>query len=188
MTPIHPDVTTTADLDEALAAEALPPLPKKQGKPIFQDSWEAEAFAIGNILVKEGLVSCKQWMDLMAGAIQSAQAAGDPDRGDTYYHHWCTALESLCFQMEWVSPDAYDRLVGLWAQAIANTPHGVPLSIENAEIHGHGHSHSHGHSHNHEHAHEHAHTHQHAHHGSTPPDHYWTPIHVTRLKPQSSET
>jgi nitrile hydratase accessory protein len=176
MTPTHPDVTTTVDLDQSMAAEALPPLPKKRGEPVFQDSWEAEAFAMGNILVKEGLITSRQWMDLMAGAIQSAHASGDPDQGDTYYHHWCTALESFCFQMKWVSPDAYDSLVDRWAQAIAKTPHGVPLAIENADLHGHEHAHvpEHGHLHAH-------------HHGSTPPEHYWSPIHVTRLKPQPNE-
>ncbi|MFO0007214.1 MAG: hypothetical protein ACK559_39480, partial [bacterium] len=65
MTPTHPDVTTTVDLDQSMAAEALPPLPKKRGEPVFQDSWEAEAFAMGNILVKEGLITSRQWMDLM---------------------------------------------------------------------------------------------------------------------------
>ena len=84
---MNPDVTTTADLDQALKAEPLPVLAKNRGEPVFRDSWEAEAFAIGNILVKDERLSCRQWMDLMAAAIQTAQAAGDPDQGDTYYHH-----------------------------------------------------------------------------------------------------
>lgn len=177
MVAANPDVTTSAAVEAAIQAEALPPLPRKRGQPVFHDSWEAEAYAMGNILVKEGRVSSREWMDLMAGAIRQAQAAGDPDAGDTYYLHWCSALESLCFQMGLISPEAYQELLELWAQAIANTPHGVALAIENAATncqpsahsHGHGHSHSHGHG------------------TEEPPAHYWTPIHVTQLKASRSD-
>lgn len=175
---MNPDVTITADLDQALKQEPLPVLPKNRGEPVFRDSWEAEAFAIGNILVKEKRLSCKQWMDLMANAIQRAQAEGDPDEGDTYYNHWCAALESFCFQMEWITPADYDELVDRWALAIAHTPHGVPLSLDNAAHHdAHEHpGHSHGgadHSHHHHHGEEPA---------AEPPEGYWNPIHITRLK------
>lgn len=190
----NPDVTTRADVGEALQAEAIQPLPRKRGEPVFQNSWEAEAYAIGNLLVKEGLISCRQWMDLMASAIQRAQTAGDPDHGDTYYNHWCAALESFCFQMQWISQHDYQNLLSLWAEAIANTPHGVPLTIENAfrasQPHSaqrdgdHGHHHGHDHGHHHAHGHDHGHGHSHSHQaGAAPPEHYWTPLHVTRLNP-----
>lgn len=179
---MNPDVTTTADLDQALKDEPLPVLPKNRGEPVFRDSWEAEAFAIGNILVKENRLSCKEWMNLMANAIQSAQVAGDPDEGDTYYHHWCAALESFCFQMEWITPAAYEELVQLWALAIAHTPHGVPLSLANAsqgDTH-HVPGHSHGdHDHSHHHGHE-------VERLEEPPEGYWKPIHITRLREAES--
>jgi nitrile hydratase accessory protein len=189
---MNPDVTTTADLDQALKAEPLPVLAKNRGEPVFRDSWEAEAFAIGNILVKDERLSCMQWMDLMAAAIQTAQAAGDPDQGDTYYHHWCSALESFCFQMDWISPAAYNELVDLWALAIANTPHGVSLSLENASQadpqgpghHHYGHDHDHGHHHGHDHRHHQpgSPVHHHDPSAQAPPEGYWEPIHISRLK------
>ena len=185
---MNPDVTTTADLDQALKAEPLPVLAKNRGEPVFRDSWEAEAFAIGNILVKDERLSCRQWMDLMAAAIQTAQAAGDPDQGDTYYHHWCSALESFCFQMDWISPAAYNELVDLWALAIANTPHGVSLSLENASQadpqglghHHHGHDHDHGHHHHYHQPGSPVHHHDPS--AQAPPEGYWKPIHISRLK------
>ena len=174
MSPTHPDVSNTADLDGALASESLPPLPRKRGEPVFGNSWEAEAYAIGNLLVKEGLVRRDRWMELMAEAIRRAQQAGDPDGGDTYYQHWCSALECVCFQQEWISPQAYEELLTLWAQAIANTPHGVPLALENADAMPLGDSHHH---------HHHDHDHDHAIETGPPPDHYWTPIHSIRMTP-----
>jgi nitrile hydratase accessory protein len=156
-------------------------LPRKRGEPVFQDSWEAEAYAMGNILVKQGVVSCRKWMDLMTEAIRKAQLAGDPDAGDTYYLHWCDALETLCFQMGLISRESYQELLDLWAQAIANTPHGVALAIENAA------SGSQGGPHDHAHSHDHGHSHAHGHGSDHPPTHYWTPIHVTQLNPNPSE-
>ena len=169
MIPANPDVTNTTNIDAVMQDQALQPLPSKRGEPVFKDSWEAEAYAMGNILVKEGLVSRKQWMDEMAEAIRQAQAAGDADQGDTYYSHWCTALESLCFEMDLVSPKDYAQLLHLWGQAIANTPHGVALSIENAELNPHESSHGHDHSHSHHHP------------NDQPPPHYWEPIHRVAL-------
>ena len=186
----HPDVSHHDNLESALASEALPALLRKRGEPVFQDSWEAEAYAIGNILVKDGLIDSGQWMDLMAAAIRRAQEAGDPDCGDTYYHHWCAALESFCFQQQWISAAAYQELLHRWGVAIANTPHGVPLALDNAprgpaaaaDQQGDGHrADSHG-SHHHQHgSHHHHHHHHHGPVDGPPPDHYWRPIHVTRL-------
>jgi nitrile hydratase accessory protein len=186
MIPANPDVTNTTDIEAVMHDQPLQPLPNKRGEPVFKDSWEAEAYAMGNILVKEGLVSRKQWMDEMAEAICQAHAAGDSDQGDTYYSHWCTALESLCFDLGFVSPEEYQHLLHLWGQAIANTPHGVALAIENAgldsEILNHG-----NHHHHHDHDHGHIHGHSHGHGSEAPPPHYWTPIHKTALNKAVSD-
>jgi hypothetical protein len=136
---------------------------------------------MGNILVKEGLLSCKEWMDLMAEAIRRAQAAGDPDRGDTYYHHWCAALESFCFEKRWISPEIYQQLLSEWGLAIARTPHGVPLVLENASAFTGA-----GDEDLREHDHHHSHVHHHHHSGDGPPEHYWNPAHVTRMDGGSS--
>jgi hypothetical protein len=124
----------------------------------------------------------------MAAAIQTAQAAGDPDEGDTYYHHWCSALESFCFQNDLISPAGYNELVDLWTLAIANTPHGVSLSLENArqaDPQGPGHHHDQGcdDHHGHDHHHQPASTvHHHDPPAQEPPEGYWKPIHISRLK------
>ena len=180
MTSPHPDVSTNADLEALLQQEPVPPLPQKQAEPVFLDSWEAEAYAIGNLLVKEGHLLPAEWMQRMAAAIAFAQAAGDPDHGDTYYHHWCAALESFCFDRRWISPELYQRQLDLWAAAIANTPHGVPLALENAteppRCVDHGHSLGHRHDHHHSHATD-----------ALPPSHYWSPIHRSRVNSSSPE-
>ncbi len=37
-------------------------------------------------------------MAVISAEIAAAQAAGDPDLGDTYYRHWLAALEKIVVQ------------------------------------------------------------------------------------------
>ncbi len=160
---------TTQNYIEELDNEPITPLPKDRGEPVFKDSWEAEAFAIGNLLVKSGFISASEWMSRMGNAIRAAQMRGDPDRGDTYYYHWMDALESLCLDRGLTSTELYIHNVHLWDRAIENTPHGVAISIENAlmipeapnpniahPLHAHRRHHHHGPSEHHIHDDEHA--------------------------------
>ncbi|MFM7573409.1 MAG: nitrile hydratase accessory protein [Snowella sp.] len=140
---------------EELTQEPIPPLLKDDGQPIFRDSWEAEAFAIGNLLIKQGFLSCSEWVNIFSEEIKKAQVQGDPDRGDTYYSHWLNALERLCIERGLTDWQTYQKQLQLWHQAVLNTPHGVPLAIENAYLetddnHDH-HDHSHHHRHHHHH-------------------------------------
>ena len=112
--------------------EPCQPFARDNGEAPFHDSWEAEAYAMGNLLVKMKHVTSKEWMDLMAESIREAQAFGDPDTGETYYNHWCRSLEKFCFKTGLSNPAEHQEKLKLWRAAIINTPHDVPLSIENA--------------------------------------------------------
>ncbi|MEB3318314.1 MAG: hypothetical protein VKO39_09285 [Cyanobacteriota bacterium] len=133
-----------SELESSLfSQEPCQPLLRPKGEAPFQDSWEAEAYALGNLLVKLNHVTAKEWMDLLADSIQEAQRFGDPDTGETYYHHWCRSLEKFCFQAGLSSPSQYREILGLWSQAIKNTPHGVPLTLDNAFLPSEHQTHSH---------------------------------------------
>jgi nitrile hydratase accessory protein len=157
-------------LREDLLKEPAPPLLRDDGSPPFRDLAEAEAFAMGNLLIKSGMVSCKEWETAMNQAILRAQEAGDPDRGDTYFNHWADALENVVIAHQLTDRETLSAQQALWDRAIRNTPHGVALSLENAflEPHDHGHHHhDHDHEHDHEHGHhdhDHDHDHDHEHH------------------------
>ena len=91
MSRTNPDESREADLAALQQGEPLPPLPHKRGEPVFRDSWEAEAYAIGNLLVKDGRLSRAAWMELMAAAIGSArQSTGLPSLASARL--WCGTL------------------------------------------------------------------------------------------------
>jgi len=64
-------------------------------EPVFKAPWEAQAFALAVKLNEAGFFTWKEWADTLAAVIREAQAAGDPDLGDTYYVHWAKALERI---------------------------------------------------------------------------------------------
>ncbi len=64
-------------------------------EPLFRAPWEAQAFALVEHLKTQGLITPREWADALGAAIRDAQAKGDPDTGETYYHHWLAALETI---------------------------------------------------------------------------------------------
>jgi nitrile hydratase accessory protein len=147
------------------AVDKLPLLPDRAG-PVFADSWEAQAFALANLLVESGFMTRAAWVEVFGQEIKAAQGRGDPDRGDTYFQHLVTALERIMVERDLISRPALQEQERLWLRAVENTPHGVAIALENAfnpPVGGHDHDHDHGHAH---HGHDHYHLHdqgEHAH-------------------------
>ena len=46
-------------------------------------------------LHERGVFTWSEWAATLGDEIKRAQAAGDPDTGETYYRHWLAALERL---------------------------------------------------------------------------------------------
>ena len=75
--------------------EGLPGIPMDGENPVFNEPWEARAFAMTLALHERGVFTWPQWAEALSRQIAEARAAGDADLGDTYYQHWLRALESL---------------------------------------------------------------------------------------------
>lgn len=109
----------------------LPSLPRDdQGSPVFREPWEAQAFAMAVRLHEAGHFTWTEWAAALAEQIKQAQAAGDPDLGDTYYLHWLAALERLVAAKGLVTADELARRKGEWAEAARATPHGQPIELD----------------------------------------------------------
>jgi nitrile hydratase accessory protein len=77
------------------ATKEVPSIPCDAEGPVFREPWEAQAFAMTLTLHERGLFTWPQWAATLSEEIKRAQAAGDPDTGETYYRHWLNALERL---------------------------------------------------------------------------------------------
>ena len=97
--------------------------------PSFSEPWQAQAFAMTLALHERGLFSWSEWADTLAGQIATAQAAGDPDIGDTYYAHWLAALESLVARKGAGTDGELENYRNAWRHAADRTPHGQPIEL-----------------------------------------------------------
>ncbi|MGZ5275402.1 MAG: nitrile hydratase accessory protein [Caldimonas sp.] len=114
----------------------LPHLPRDEDGPLFREPWQAQAFAMALALHERGLYTWPEWAAALAAQIEAAQAAGDPDLGDTYYQHWLAALESLVAAKQAGSAAELARLRVAWNHAADRTPHGQPIVLQAADFEG----------------------------------------------------
>jgi nitrile hydratase accessory protein len=116
------------------AIAALPDLPRDGDEPVFAEPWQAQAFAMALALHHKGLFSWPEWADTLARQIQAAQARGDADLGDTYYHHWLAALEAIVAAKGASSSDELERYRQAWDHAAERTPHGAPVELQTQDF------------------------------------------------------
>ena len=107
-------------------------IPRDDDGPVFNEPWQAQAFALAVRLSEEGHFTWDEWATTLSQEITRAQFAGDPDLGDTYYHHWVVALERLCAEKNLVGLASMDQRTEEWRQAYLNTPHGKPIELSAA--------------------------------------------------------
>ena len=77
----------------------------------FQAPWQAQIFALVVQLGDRGFFTWKEWSQALGAVIAEAQAAGDPDLGDTYYRHWVKTLEWILRARGLADAGAVERLL-----------------------------------------------------------------------------
>jgi nitrile hydratase accessory protein len=70
-----------------------------------------------------------EWTAVLGEEIGQAQATGDPDTGETYYHHWLAALERIVAEKGIADGASLARSRGAWKRAAERTPHGSPIVV-----------------------------------------------------------
>ncbi|HZT86882.1 MAG TPA: nitrile hydratase accessory protein [Stellaceae bacterium] len=95
----------------------------------FREPWEAQAFAMTLALHRRGVFTWSEWAARLAEEIKRAQAAGDPDSGDTYYRHWLAALEHIVTEKGVTDIAMLASCREAWRRAAEHTPHGSPIEL-----------------------------------------------------------
>jgi nitrile hydratase accessory protein len=112
------------------AADAVASIPRDTEGPVFREPWEAQAFAVALALHERGLFTWPEWAATLADEIKRAQAAGDPDTGETYYRHWLNALERIVAAKGLADAQVLARYRDAWDRAAERTPHGAPIALK----------------------------------------------------------
>jgi nitrile hydratase accessory protein len=119
-------------LPSPVSIHDLPALPRDEGGPVFNDPWEAHAFALAVGLSESGCFSWSEWSAALNQEIRAAQERGDPDLGYSYYQHWLNTLERLCTEKGLMSSADMHRRKEQWREAYLHTPHGQPIELSAA--------------------------------------------------------
>jgi nitrile hydratase accessory protein len=115
--------------ERAVATIPVPGVPRDAEGPVFRAPWEAQAFAMALSLHARGVFTWPEWAAALGAEIKRAQAAGDPDTGDTYYCHWLAALERLVAEKGVTDGATLARYRNAWDHAADRTPHGSPIEL-----------------------------------------------------------
>jgi len=116
------------------ASVAVPGVPRDADGPVFREPWEARAFAMALALHEAGVFTWKEWAEALGAQIKLAQAAGDPDTGETYYQHWLATLEALVATKGVATAGLLHRYRHAWDHAADRTPHGKPIELTEADF------------------------------------------------------
>ena len=119
-----------ADAATQRATEEVRTIPRNAEGPVFREPWEAQAFALAVSLKERGLFTWKEWAVTLGDEIKKAQAAGDPDTGETSYHHWLATLERIVAEKGVTDARTLTRTRDAWERACDRTPHGVPIELK----------------------------------------------------------
>ncbi|MFL5040380.1 MAG: nitrile hydratase accessory protein [Xanthobacteraceae bacterium] len=112
------------------ATEDVASIPRDSDGPVFREPWEAQAFAMALALHERGLFTWPEWAAMLSAEIKRAQQAGDPDTGETYYHHWLNALERIVADKGITDAETLRRYHDAWDHAADRTPHGLPIELK----------------------------------------------------------
>jgi nitrile hydratase accessory protein len=112
------------------ATQEVRSIPRDAEGPVFREPWEAQAFALAVSLNERGLFTWREWAKILGEEIKKAQAAGDPDTGETYYRHWLATLERIVAEKGLVDPRTLSRTRDAWERACTRTPHGMPIELK----------------------------------------------------------
>jgi len=116
------------------ALDTIPEIPQDDDGPVFLEPWEAQAFAMTLRLYQQGLFTWPEWAEFLATEIKRAQEDGDPDKGNTYYHHWLNALESLVNKKGVADTETLARYQRAWRHAADRTQHGDPIELKKRDF------------------------------------------------------
>jgi len=123
------------DAATSRATQSVASIPRNAEGPVFREPWEAQAFALAVSLHERGAFTWTEWATTLGEEIKKAQVAGDPDTGETYYHHWLNTLERIVAAKGLTDAQQLARTRDAWEHACERTSHGTPIELKPSDFH-----------------------------------------------------
>ncbi len=108
----------------------IKPFKRLDGEPVFDEPWQAQALAMADTLIDNGVISATLWSDMLGSELKKAQSLDADDDMTTYYKAALQALELLLDQQTSVSASEVSDKRDAWERAYLATPHGQPVILK----------------------------------------------------------
>ena len=119
-----------SEMDDALAQM---PIPKDEGGPVFEEPWQAQAFAITVQMHEAGHFAWSEWADIFGAEIAAATRDGRGCGNGDYYLCWLAALEKLMSAKDFVGQEERQLRKEEWLHAHQHTAHGEPVELTKSQ-------------------------------------------------------
>ncbi len=113
-----------------MPAPDVPLLPPRDGEPVFDAPWQAQAFALAVILSERGAFAWPQFARRLGGQLARQ---GDQSDNAQYYRCWLAALQDLLEEQGAIGVGETAQREAEWREAAARTPHGEPIRLDTAD-------------------------------------------------------
>lgn len=94
-------------------------------EPVFNEPWEAQAFALAVSLEQKGVFTWSEWARALGSEIEAQGTR-------SYYECWLAALEKLVEEKRLMSQTERLTRIDAWDRAARATPHGQPIELGRA--------------------------------------------------------
>jgi nitrile hydratase accessory protein len=101
-------------------------------RPAFNEPWQAEAYALVQVLIESARISPQEWASAFGAALRQAVTDGEPDSGETYYTSLAEALERVLVAEGTLQEAEVEQRIDDWRAAYNRTPHGKPVRLGGA--------------------------------------------------------
>jgi hypothetical protein len=105
------------------------PLKNLDGKPVFDQEWQAQVLAMADALIANKLIKPNCWSESFGAGLAQAHASGCPDDMETYYTVALDTLEKLMTTQGALTGVEISKRREAWKQAYLDTPHGQPVKL-----------------------------------------------------------
>jgi len=102
--------------------------PDRPNEGVFDEPWQAQAFALTVALNETGAFEWGDWATFLSEQLHAPDAKDD---GSDYYARWTAALEALLISKGIVDAGEVANLASSWQRAAAATPHGTAIELQN---------------------------------------------------------
>lgn len=106
------------------------PFRQLDGKPLFDEPWQAEILAMADNLIAAGTISPSNWSSTLGAELANAKSAGKDDDMNTYYEAALKALEQILMINGNLDTIEINKRQKEWEAAYLATPHGHPVELK----------------------------------------------------------